>query len=142
MESQDPARVLVADDDPALRRQLRKRLLDARIVCDRVENTVGALRKLREQSYAMVVLDVSLPHLGAERILELIRSIRADERPVVVVLAASNMTGSLDVDLVQIILRKPCDVVQLADLVQSCVRESAEPGAAPAAGPRAATAPV
>lgn len=45
----------------------------------------------------------------------------ADSRPVVLVLAAGTVARSVDVDLVQIVLRKPCNIVQLADLVRSCV---------------------
>ncbi len=114
-------RVLIADTDPGLRRQLQKRLLDAKVPSDCVTDGRAAAAKLREQSYAVVVVDLELPPITAEAILESIRGVNAEARPVVLVLAAASVARSIDVDVVQIVLRKPCNIAQLADLVRSCV---------------------
>ncbi len=47
------------------------------------------------------------------------------ERPVVVVLANAGSARSLDVEVVQIVMRKPCNLIHLADLIKSCVRTAA-----------------
>ena len=115
-------RVLIADADPGLRRQIQKRLFESHIFADCVEDGPAAVAHLRESAYGVILLDISLAAGGAERVLEFIRGMAAGERPVVLMLAQPSVARSLDVDLVQIVLRKPCDLTQLADLVQSCVR--------------------
>lgn len=117
-------RVLIADADPGLRRQIQKRLSDSHVLVDCVEDGRSALVHLGNHAYAVILLDVSLPSAGAERVLEFIGRMIASERPVVLMLAQPSVARSLDVDLVQIVLRKPCDLTQLADLVQSCVKSS------------------
>lgn len=123
----DPrARVLIADADPGLRRSLNQRLLDCEVFADTVPDGKTALEKLTEFPYAVVVLDLGITGLSAERILDHIAVLPKDARPVVLVLAPRGAARSLDVDVVQIVLRKPCDLRQLADIVQSCVRNATE----------------
>jgi DNA-binding response OmpR family regulator len=117
-------RVLIADADVDLRRLLHKRLLDFHLFADCVADGRLALSYLRDNSYGVIVLDIGLPNVGSERVLEYVRQLERVERPVILVLAEAAAARSLDVDLVQIVLRKPCDMVQLAELVQSCIRTS------------------
>jgi DNA-binding response OmpR family regulator len=114
-------RVLVADADPGLRQQVYDRLTDARVVVDCVADGRRALDSLRAAPYAVVLLDVSLPLIGAERVLQFIRELPSSDRPVVLVLGEPNAVRSLDVDLIQIVIRKPCNLTHIAELVQSCV---------------------
>ncbi len=120
------ARVLIADADPALRRNLNKRLLDAEVFADCVADGKTALEALSVASYAVVVLDVALPQVNSERVLAFIAAMPAAARPVVFVLAGPGDARSLDVEVVQIVLRKPCDLTQLSEIVQSCVRSAAD----------------
>ena len=120
------ARVLVADADPGLRHNLSKRLLDAEVFADCVADGKMALDALATSKYAVVVLDVTLPQLNSERVLDAIAAMPAGTRPVVLVLAPRSSARSLDVEVVQIVLRKPCNLAQLAEIVQSCVKSAAE----------------
>ena len=121
----DPnGRVLIADADPALRRHVQKRLLDLDVFSDSAGDGRAALEFLRERRYAVLLLDISLPHLGAESILEFVNGIAPDQRPVILVLAEGSAARSLDVESVQIVLRKPINLRHLSDLVRSCVRVS------------------
>ena len=115
-------RVLIADSDPGLRAQVTRRLGDAGIFSDGVGDGRSAIDQLAAGRYAVIVLGIALPHSGAERVLEYVRQLIPSERPVVLVLADGGAARSLDVDLVQIVLRKPCDLTQLSELVQSCVQ--------------------
>ena len=123
------ARVLIADADPGVRRELYQRLLDAEVFADTVADGRDALEKLSESAYAVVILDVSLPLISTERLLAHIAMMPGEDRPVVLVLAGRGTAMSLDVDVVQIVLRKPCDLAQLAEIVRSCVRSTADPAA-------------
>jgi DNA-binding response OmpR family regulator len=118
-------RVLIADADPGVRKQLSKRLLDAGVFADPVADGKLALEQLREQTYSVILLDLSLPGVGAEQILDFVSASPAKPRPVILVVAAGAVSRTLDVDLVQIVLRKPCNLGQLAELIESCVRTAA-----------------
>jgi DNA-binding NtrC family response regulator len=120
------ARVLIADADPGLRHSLNKRLLDAEVFADSVADGKMALEALAASSYAVVILDLALPQLNSERVLDAIAAMPANTRPVVLVLAGRSTARSLDVDVVQIVLRKPCNLVQLSEIIQSCVKSAAE----------------
>jgi len=120
------ARVLIADTDPILRRNLSKRLLDAEMFSDCVADGKMALEALSQATYAVVILDLALQQVSSERILDFIAAMQPSGRPVVLVLASRSGARSLDVDVVQIVLRKPCDLHQLSDIVQSCVRSPAD----------------
>ena len=115
-------RILLADGDPGLRRQIGKRLQDAHVPADSVEDGRTALELLHEHSYALILLGFELPNRGAERVLEFVRAMDPQSRPVVLVVGEPAAARSLDVDLIQIVLRTPCNLTQLADLIQSCVR--------------------
>lgn len=122
----DPrARVLIADGDPTLQRNLEKRLLDAEVFADSVADGRTALEALEHAHYAVVILDLELTHVSSERVLEAIAAMAPSRRPVVLVLAGRS-ARSLDVDVVQIVLRKPCNLAQLSEIVQSCVKSAAD----------------
>src|SRR6478672_13319998 len=120
------ARVLIADADPALRHNLNKRLLDGEVFADCVADGKMALEALATSNYAVVILDAALPQVSSERVLDAIAKMPPASRPVVLVLAPRSSARSLDVDIVQIVLRKPCNLAQLAEIVQSCAKSAAE----------------
>jgi DNA-binding response OmpR family regulator len=120
----DVPRVLIADGDAALRQQLSSALLSADIFSDSVGTANDALPRLAEERYGVVVLDVAL-HGDVERVITSIADMPVALRPVVLVIAANpDAARSLDVEIVQIVLRRPVNFPQLVDVVRSCVRES------------------
>ena len=115
-------RVLIADSDPDLRQAVFSALLAADVFADCVSTVPDALEKLREETYGVVVVDVALPGGDPEQIVARIAELGGDERPVVLVLASNPAAArSLDVDIVQIVLRKPIALRQTVELIQSCV---------------------
>jgi two-component system, cell cycle response regulator len=131
----DAPRVLIADGDTALRQQLYAALLGLDVFSDTVGTTAEALARLAEEQYRVVVLDVALQPGDVERVIAAIAAMPAGERPVVLVLAGNpDAARSLDVEIVQIVLRRPVNFPQLVDLVRSCVRDSRGRGAAAARG--------
>jgi CheY-like chemotaxis protein len=116
------SRVLVADGDAGLRQQLVSALLSLDVFSDSVTTTADALTRLTEQRYGVVVVDVLLP-VDVAHVIAHIASMPIAERPVVLVLANNpEAARSLDVEIVQIVLRKPVNLPQLVDVVRSCVR--------------------
>jgi DNA-binding response OmpR family regulator len=119
----DERRVLIADADAALRQQLSATLLALDIFSDTVTNTTDALAKLRDEDYGVVVIDVALPAGDVDDVIACIAKMQVTQRPVVLVLAANpEAARTLDVDIVQIVLRRPVNLSQLVDVVKSCLR--------------------
>ena len=115
-------RVLIADSDPHLRQLLYSALLAADVFSDSVSNVPDALQRIREEPYAVIVVDVGLPGGNAEQIVAAIAEVRYARRPVVLVLASNPAAArSLDVDIVQIVLRKPLALRQTVAVIRSCV---------------------
>ena len=126
-------RVLIADADGDFRLKLYKRLLDGDVFSDIVGDAREAIDRLTRNDYGLIVLDLMLPQLGGERVLEAVNDQPRERRPVVLVIAPAGAARSLDVEVVQIVLRRPCDIRQLSDMVRSCIQiATATAGAAPA----------
>jgi DNA-binding response OmpR family regulator len=121
----DEQRVLIADGDERLRRKLYGMLLDREIFSDCVTDSAAAVSKLREEGYALVLLDLGMPPNGADDVFAAVASIPRGRRPFIIALATHQDARSLDVEVVQIVLRKPFDTAAAADIVQSCMRSAA-----------------
>jgi two-component system response regulator ResD len=120
-------RVLIADADPAIRQQLYSALLEVDIFSDCVANTQDAIEKLENERYGLLVIDVALPTGNVEDVIARVQQMVPAQRPVVLVLAAKpEAARTLDVDIVQIVLRRPVVLRQLVDLVRSCLRSAGE----------------
>ena len=118
----EPTSVLIADPSDTLRRRLSLKLSERGVFCDSVADGASAISKLAAGTYLVVLLDPELPEAGAaEKILSRISVTPANRRPVVLVLASPRVAKSFDVEAVQVVLRKPCDMAQLAEIVVSCV---------------------
>ena len=116
---------MIADTDSELRQRLYTRLLDLDVFSDCVTNAIEALEKLDEYSYALVIVDMGLPNGGVDHVVARIGRIERSRRPIVLVLAATaEAARTLDVETVQIVLRRPVAVSQLVDLIRSCLRSS------------------
>ena len=116
-------RVLIADSDSGLRQQLFSALLSSDVFSDCVTTTNDAIAKLEQQKYAVLVLDVSLQFGDVDRVIARVAKMPAAMRPVVLILASNpEAARSLDVEIVQIVLRKPVHLQQLVEMVRSCIR--------------------
>ena len=121
----DIPRVLIADSDPQLRQLLYSALLAVDVFSDWVTTVPEAVAKLNEEPYGVVLVDIALPGGNAEQIVARIAEIHRDTRPVVLVLASNPASArSLDIDIVQIVLRRPIILRHLVDLVRSCLRSA------------------
>lgn len=86
-----------------------------------------ALARLGGADYGVVVLDVALPGGEPEQIVNGIAAMTSVTRPVVLVLAANPAAArSLDIEVVQIVLRKPVALRQTVELIKSCAENAAE----------------
>ena len=115
------ARVLVADGDERVRVAVLRALLERHVFCDCVSSGGDAIVRLAERPYALVILDIALPHAGAVAVIESLRMMSAASRPMVI--ATGDVHASTDSDLVQMIFRRPLRIRDLADVVDACVAQ-------------------
>jgi two-component system, NtrC family, response regulator AtoC len=81
-------KILLADDDPVLRRLLPFQLSSDEFETSTVENGKEALIILREQDFDVVLLDVNLPDISGLEILQKIR--QSEDSPEVIMLTADS----------------------------------------------------
>lgn len=119
--SEAEKRILVVDDDDAIRALLMTILRRRGFAVDVARHGGEALERLRRCHYAVMLLDLMMPVLSGWEVLEQLRQNAAATRPVVIVLTAGTEPRDLSAELVAGTLRKPFDVELLLDSVTACV---------------------
>lgn len=120
-------RILVVDDDDAIRTLLFTVLRRRGFTVDVARNGVEALERCTLCHYSLILLDLMMPLMSGWVFLdELPRQISADLRPLVVVLTAGKEPRKLDADLVAGTIRKPFDIELLVDTVKGCLQTMPE----------------
>jgi DNA-binding NtrC family response regulator len=128
------ARVLIADGDVEIRKRLYANLLALDVFSDCVSDGKAALAALRERPYGVVIVDLSVEKIDAAHIIDAIGELQAP-RPMVLATTGSDGRPSVDSELVQIVLRKPFSIEDLAEIIRSCIVASRV--ARPVPAPRA-----
>ena len=116
------ARVLIAEGDSDLRRELFRVLLERDIFSDTAADGVQALDCLASCDYTILLLDLTLPRIDAQQMLAHLAALAPERRPMVLVIAGAELPQALDADLVQVILRRPLRTRDIAELVENCLR--------------------
>jgi len=134
-------RILVVDDDDAIRALLRTVLRRRGFVVDTARNGVEALEQIGASRYALVILDLMMPRMSGYELVEQLEALSVMTRPRVLILTAAGMIDGrgLDTTLVVGAMHKPFDIELLIDTVTGCLA-AAEP-IAPAAAAEAAVTP-
>ncbi len=116
-------RILVVEDDPALRRMYRTALGFAGFTVVEAEDGLTALQHLDERVPDLVILDLMLPTVSGLIVQQEIAA-HAHTRDIpIVVVTGSEM--NLDDLPVPCVLRKPVSLDQLVTTVESCLSGSA-----------------
>ncbi|HYO77729.1 MAG TPA: response regulator [Thermoanaerobaculia bacterium] len=115
--SSEKKRVLIVEDDPAVRQIVRVLLERDGIVADIAEDGEHATALLREHKYAAVLLDLLMPRLDGHGVLSFMKE-QSLETPVVVVTAVSD-SADLDPDLVRVVMQKPFEARELRKVVNA-----------------------
>ena len=116
MQRKEP-RILIADDDAAIRGLLRVIAARKGLAVDEASNGSECLSRLSKGTYEAVILDLSMPEVNGYDVIERLRTER--RRPAVIVVTALPRSASteLDPDVVTCIIRKPFDVDVLASIL-------------------------
>lgn len=114
-------RILVVDDDDAIRALLFTILRRRGFKVDVARNGVEAVERCAQCLYAVVLLDLMMPRMSGYEVLECLSREPAESRPVVIVLTAGLEPRKLDTTLVVGTMHKPFDVDLLIDTVTGCL---------------------
>lgn len=82
-------RILIVDDEPAVRRTVRSVLESAGYECTESEDGAAALAWLEENKADAIIVDYHMPGLGGLKILEIVRGKLDGKSPPVIMLTAS-----------------------------------------------------
>jgi len=114
------ARVLLVDGDEVVRASLSKALLDRDVFCDAAVSARDALVQLGQRRYALMMLHLEMA--SAESVLDCLRSMRTSHRPMVLVTAnVRSPKDAIDTELVQIIIRRPLKIADVAGMIHACL---------------------
>lgn len=106
-------KILVADDDAALRSLLRLVARRAGFEVDTASNGQEALELIRRNDYLIAIVDLMMPLMNGYEVVE--RVAQMADRPGLIVVTAMTDTyvSGLDGNVVHSIVRKPFDVEML-----------------------------
>jgi CheY-like chemotaxis protein len=113
-------RVLVVDDEPAIRALVTKIVERAGLPVDSARDGEEAIEKLEQRRYAVIVLDLMMPKVDGFAFVEHVRE-RGGPRPAIIVVSAGDSAAlrRLDGSMVHSIVRKPFDIDVLGDLISA-----------------------
>jgi DNA-binding response OmpR family regulator len=138
-------RVLVVDDDDAIRTMVERVLTREKYHVDSARDGHEAIEKLARNDYGTVLLDLMMPRVDGLGVLRWMEESRRDARQWVIVMTA-NLSGAEQAAAakpIYTVVPKPFDIRQLVQHVRECVgtRPSPSAGAAPQAPDAAQPAP-
>lgn len=115
-------RILIVDDDDAIRMLLLTVLRKRGYRVDTARNGEEAVERSRHCRYSIVFLDLMMPRMSGYEFLDQIESWPADQCPLVLVLTAGSEPRNLNPKIVAGTIRKPFDIELLVDTVGACIR--------------------
>ena len=119
-------RVLVVDDDDAIRALLCTILRRRGFAVDSARNGAEALDRCAHCRYAIILLDLMMPQLSGYEVLEEFERRGRSDRPLILVLTAGAEPRNLSADLVAGTIRKPFDVEMIVDTISAALNTFTE----------------
>lgn len=114
-------RILIVDDDDAIRALLMTVLRRRGFHLDTARNGVDALEKLGDCRYALIILDLMMPRMSGYDVLDRLTAMPEATRPLVLVLTAGTEPKKFATNMVIGTIQKPFDIELLVDTVSGCL---------------------
>ena len=117
-----PARVLVVDDDDAIRVMVERVLRREKYEVDSARDGFEAIQKLSCNDYGTVLLDLMMPRVDGHGVLRHLVTDSRSSQPAVIIMTANLARAVETVDAlpVRCVLPKPFDIRQLVEQVREC----------------------
>lgn len=117
-----PNRILVVDDDDAIRVMVERVLRREKFEVDTARDGSEAIDKLEKNDYGTVLLDLMMPRVDGHGVLQFLEKNRPEVARSVIIMSA-NLPGAHEAAQTQPIFRvlsKPFDISQLVNNVREC----------------------
>ncbi len=120
-------RVLVVDDEPAIRALVAKIIDRAGLPVDTAASGQEAIEKLDQRPYAVLVVDLMMPQIDGYGVIDHLRD-HGWRKPAIIVITAGDSSAirRLDGAMVHSVIRKPFDIEVLSDLVTAAAKSVAD----------------
>jgi CheY-like chemotaxis protein len=121
VDSQLPARILVVDDEPAIRALLAKVIERRGFEADVARDGAEAIEKIAASHYDVLLIDLMMPNVNGFELVDYI-SRQPHPHPAVIVITAAAESAPLrhlDGKIVHSVVHKPFDIDLVADLVEA-----------------------
>ena len=115
-------RVLIVDDDPAIRQIVRVLLERDGVLADIAEDGERATDMLRVEEYGVVLLDLLMPRMDGRGVIAYMREHQI-ETPVIVISAVGDAATDLDPHLVRVVMQKPFEARDLRKVVAAVLEK-------------------
>jgi CheY-like chemotaxis protein len=121
-QEQSPKRVLVVDDDDAIRMMVERVLKREQYEVESARDGHEAIEKLNRRDYATVLLDLMMPRVDGHGVLRFLEQQRPADKPRVIVMTANSHAGTETRSAPPVfrVLSKPFDISQLVSHVREC----------------------
>src|SRR5258706_11611594 len=113
-------RVLIIEDNDALRAMLFTIIRHQLLGVDTSVGAEDALEKTRTCDYALILIDMSLPDGEGLTFLTRFREERPESTTFILAVRDPNAEGNIDAALVSAMVNKPLEIDTLADVVREC----------------------
>lgn len=114
------ARVLILENDDALRVMLFTVLRHQPLAVDTASNAESALEKVTSCDYALLLIDMNLPGDEANQFLRRFRDQRPEATTFVIAVRDPRSEEPIDPALADAVLNKPLEIDTLAEVVREC----------------------
>jgi CheY-like chemotaxis protein len=123
-------RMLIADDDAAIRRLFETLAKREGIDCDVAANGAEAIAALKEREYTLMFLDIMMPRIDGWGVLDYVRMRSKARIPSLFIITAflNQTVSAADSEIVSGIIYKPVDASDIAALMRECVRGGSPTG--------------
>jgi DNA-binding response OmpR family regulator len=118
------ARVLIVDDDPAIRQILSALLKRDGTECDIAEDGEQAIAKLQQNRYDVVLLDLLMPRVDGVGVIAYMKESSIITPVVVISAVMDDRVDTLDPQLVRVAMQKPLEPRELRRVVEAIVRHT------------------
>src|SRR5215217_2751661 len=117
-----PNRILVVDDDDAIRVLVERVLRREKYEVDCARDGSEAIEKLSENDYGTILLDLMMPRVDGHGVLQFLEKHRPDLARSVIIMTANLPSGANAANAQPVfrVLSKPFDIQQLVQNVREC----------------------
>lgn len=135
MSEKQQERILVVDDDDAIRLMVERVLRREQFHVESARDGFEAIEKLSRNDYGTILLDLMMPRIDGVGVLRFLEQHRPERNRAVIVMTANLATFADEVESKPVfrILSKPFDIRQLVQEVRACSAATPEPLLADAA---------